>query len=75
MLATQIDILSKTYQAYITNMNIALKYNSLYTNAFQQKIFTKKIAKTKTITINLMLLIFYHMEKYMISGSKIQIIS
>jgi hypothetical protein len=36
MLATQIDILSKTYQAYITNMNIALKYNSLYTNAFQQ---------------------------------------
>src|SRR6478672_4028007 len=36
ILATRLDILSKSYQAYITSINIALKYNSLYTNAFLQ---------------------------------------
>lgn len=35
-LATYINILSKSYQAYITNINIILKYNFLYANAFQQ---------------------------------------
>ena len=38
ILATYINILSKTYQTYITNMNIILKYNILYINAFQQEL-------------------------------------
>jgi len=38
ILATYINILSKTYQTYITNMNIILKYNFLYINAFQQEL-------------------------------------
>jgi hypothetical protein len=30
------DILSKLYQTYDTNINIILKYNTSYTNAFHQ---------------------------------------
>ena len=35
-----LDILSKSYQAYITNMHIMSKYNSTYSKAFQQALKT-----------------------------------
>lgn len=37
---THLDIVSKSYQAYITNMNIMLKYSSTYSKAFQQALKT-----------------------------------
>ena len=76
ILVAHFDISSKLYQTYMTGVNIALKYNSVYTNAFQQvlKDIYKKMVKIKTITTNLMLSILSYMEKFMTSGSKIQII-
>ena len=49
ILVAHFDILSKLYQTYMTGVNIALKYNSVYTNAFQQvlKDIYKKNGKNK----------------------------
>ena len=52
---THLDIFSKSFQAYITNMDIMSKYNSTYSKAFQQALKIPDIEIMKAnITINSM---------------------